>query len=77
VVAAPRARPPARPPEADPPAVVALVALLAAGGGGADDALVEVLMAIRRANVIANRAIEDYLGLRPARSERARGVRGR
>jgi hypothetical protein len=77
VVAAPCARPPARSPEADPPAVVALVALLAARGGGADDELVRLLRSLRQARIMEVRAIEDYLGLRPARSERGRGVRGR
>jgi hypothetical protein len=63
-------------PPADAPAVPALVAVLVARGQPPDAELVRLLLAIRQANVIANRAIEDYLQLRPARSERVRGTSG-
>lgn len=65
-----RRRQPSPPP--DPPDVVALVAVLVARGEGPDDDLRRLLLSLRQARVIEVRAIEHYLGLPPARSERSR-----
>lgn len=70
MVARPRACPPHL---ADLPA---LLALCGADGDAPDAELRRLLLAIRQARVIEVRAIEDYLGLGPARSERARRAAG-
>jgi hypothetical protein len=70
MVARPRACPP---PPADLPA---LLALCGADGDAPDAATRRLLLALRQARVIEIRAIEDYLGLGPARSERQRRAAG-
>lgn len=70
------ARPLPPPPQTDATPAEASAALLAlcAHGKPPDDELRALLLELRRARVAEVRAIESYLGLAPARSERGRGV---
>jgi hypothetical protein len=59
-------------PDAPVPGLAALLALCP-GDEPPDERLRALLMELRRARVAEIRAIESYLGLGPARSERGRG----
>lgn len=53
--------------------VHALLALVACGGACGDERLRALLLALRRAKVAEVRAIEHFLNISPARSERGVG----